>query len=242
MRRSVVVNKDDFAKPGWREKPSPWTVSSNGRRSRSEPPRGHERAPSELVAKDALRSRPERSAMVREVNAEIAPAQKPESRRHHPEIPCPGGDRPGSRPDAVIQDRGERDARPVPPVEGPGGISRAGKTESPGPGQPAPRFRDWNPDVRAGVRMGVDILYSSRTNEVYSPQLGLRSRDMIFRGRLRRRSERPPPASPPGPELRHRLGRRRQGTARRDPPRRPPFLLVGEERLLQGERRGKKQN
>ncbi|MGB7294804.1 MAG: DUF6600 domain-containing protein [Candidatus Aminicenantales bacterium] len=51
-----------------------------------------------------------------------------------------------------------------------------------GPGHPrttAPsafRFRDWNPDVRAAIRVGVEIFYSSRTNEVACPQLGLSSR------------------------------------------------------------------
>jgi hypothetical protein len=43
------------------------------------------------------------------------------------------------------------------------------------------RFRDWNPDVRAAVRLGVNIAYSSRTNEVYSSELGLRSRDIMPR-------------------------------------------------------------
>lgn len=40
---------------------------------------------------------------------------------------------------------------------------------------PAFRFRDWNPDVKAAVKLGVEIAYSSRTNEVACPQLGLTS-------------------------------------------------------------------
>ena len=40
------------------------------------------------------------------------------------------------------------------------------------------RFRDWNPDVRTAVRLGVEISYLSRTNEVACPQLGLSSRQI----------------------------------------------------------------
>ena len=49
-----------------------------------------------------------------------------------------------------------------------------------GPGEAAAlsafRFRDWNPDIRTAIRLGVEISYSSRTNEVACPQLGLSSR------------------------------------------------------------------
>jgi hypothetical protein len=37
------------------------------------------------------------------------------------------------------------------------------------------RFRDWNPDIKTALGMGVEILYSSRTNEIRCPQLGLSS-------------------------------------------------------------------
>ena len=40
---------------------------------------------------------------------------------------------------------------------------------------PAFRFRDWNPDVKEALRMGVEIRYSSRVNEIRCPQLGLSS-------------------------------------------------------------------
>jgi Family of unknown function (DUF6600)/FecR protein len=40
------------------------------------------------------------------------------------------------------------------------------------------RFRDWNPDIRTAIRIGVEISYSSRTNEVACPQLGLSSRQI----------------------------------------------------------------
>jgi hypothetical protein len=43
---------------------------------------------------------------------------------------------------------------------------------------PSFRFRDWNPDTKAAIRMGVEISYSSRTNEVACPQLGLSSHNV----------------------------------------------------------------
>lgn len=43
------------------------------------------------------------------------------------------------------------------------------------------RSHDWNPDSRIGRKLGVDILYSSRSNEVYSPQLRISSGMAIVR-------------------------------------------------------------
>ncbi len=40
------------------------------------------------------------------------------------------------------------------------------------------RFRDWNPDMKAAQRLGVEIKYSSLTNEVQCPALGLSSRNV----------------------------------------------------------------
>jgi len=51
-----------------------------------------------------------------------------------------------------------------------------GKREAAAP--PSFRFRDWNPDIRAAIRLGVEISYSSRTNEVACAQLGLSSRQI----------------------------------------------------------------
>ena len=42
------------------------------------------------------------------------------------------------------------------------------------------RFRDWNPDVRVALSRGLTISYSSLTNEVRCPQLGISSRDVIM--------------------------------------------------------------
>ena len=41
------------------------------------------------------------------------------------------------------------------------------------------RFRDWNPDVPYARRSGVTIRYSSRTNEVFCPELGISSRGIV---------------------------------------------------------------
>ncbi|NOR13399.1 MAG: hypothetical protein GQ545_09115, partial [Candidatus Aminicenantes bacterium] len=41
------------------------------------------------------------------------------------------------------------------------------------------RFRDWNPDVAYARRTGVTIRYSSRTNEVFCPDLGISSRGVV---------------------------------------------------------------
>jgi hypothetical protein len=42
------------------------------------------------------------------------------------------------------------------------------------------RFRDWNPDIRAALERGLTISYSSLTNEVRCPQLGISSRDIVM--------------------------------------------------------------
>jgi hypothetical protein len=67
-------------------------------------------------------------------------------------------------------------APPTPRDMGIGGDAAPGKREAAAP--PSFRFRDWNPDVRAAIRLGVEISYSSRTNEVACPQLGLSSRQI----------------------------------------------------------------
>lgn len=42
------------------------------------------------------------------------------------------------------------------------------------------RVRDWNPDFRAAQKLGVDIRYSSLTNEVYCPQLRVSSSGSLY--------------------------------------------------------------
>lgn len=41
------------------------------------------------------------------------------------------------------------------------------------------RFRDWNPDARTARRMGVEITYSSRANEIRCPALNLSSKNVV---------------------------------------------------------------
>jgi len=48
---------------------------------------------------------------------------------------------------------------------------------------PAVRFLDWNPDLAAVTRFGGTVRYSSRTNEVQCPELGLTSRAVVLIGR-----------------------------------------------------------
>jgi hypothetical protein len=43
------------------------------------------------------------------------------------------------------------------------------------------RFRDWNPDLTYARRTGMTIRYSSRTNEVFCPDLGISSRGVVAR-------------------------------------------------------------
>jgi hypothetical protein len=64
-------------------------------------------------------------------------------------------------------------------VPEPGGAADGGE-------RPAPRLRDWNPDVRVARALGVRIAYSSRTNEVTCPELKLSSRDRSAGGFARR--------------------------------------------------------
>jgi hypothetical protein len=42
-----------------------------------------------------------------------------------------------------------------------------------------PRFRDWNPDVRAAHRLGATLTYSSATNEVRCPELAAAVRERL---------------------------------------------------------------
>jgi len=48
---------------------------------------------------------------------------------------------------------------------------------------PSVRFLDWNPDLEAVGRYGATVRYSSRTNEVQCPELGLTSRVVSIIGR-----------------------------------------------------------
>jgi hypothetical protein len=66
-------------------------------------------------------------------------------------------------------------ARSTSPGVRPGGI----RENSAGAGPAAPRFRDWNPDLRIARQLGVHIEYSSMRNEVRCPELRLSSSDRV---------------------------------------------------------------
>jgi len=51
----------------------------------------------------------------------------------------------------------------------------------------ATRFRDWNPDVKEARRIGVDLVYLSDSNTIFSPQLKLSSLDALH-GKIMRSS------------------------------------------------------
>jgi hypothetical protein len=76
------------------------------------------------------------------------------------------------------------------------GNAAAGAREATAP--PVFRFRDWNPDVRAAIRLGMEISYSSRTNEVTCPRLGLSSRQIkpAMRAMMRTSAGSAPSSSP----------------------------------------------
>ena len=44
------------------------------------------------------------------------------------------------------------------------------------------RHLDWNPDIGAARKLGVDIRYASAANEIYSPQLNISSGTVHERG------------------------------------------------------------
>jgi hypothetical protein len=184
MRRPVIVGTADFAAPGWREKAVPLErflerPEVRGRGTGGAPP-----VTSEAASKAVLRSY-EVLRAISDVQARTNPTPKSPNLAPSPGDSLSRGERAVSRPDAVIQDRSAGEGRL--PRLGPGRFS-SGENG----GRLGPHFRDWNPDVRAGARLGVDILYSSRTNEVYSPQLGLRSRDIMSRPRFSTGSESSP--------------------------------------------------
>jgi hypothetical protein len=167
-RQSVIINKSDFGSARWQEK----VISPDRFLKRPEISSRAGQTPafpkSEYVARDALR-RYETSRMISEVNARMG-----------------ARDRNSPSPEAFVpRDFSFDPNRKAFPRDA--DIPRAGERSfQPGPTAPtgASRFIDWNPDIRTAIRLGVDITYSSRTNEVFAPGLGLRSRDVSPHFRL----------------------------------------------------------
>ncbi len=144
---SVIVRKEDFLSPRWREK----VVSFERLVKETEVvPQSARPSPSHRstdIARDALLTI-DRSHAISDLSIRMA-----NPRRAHP----------STAPSAPKNTDSFGDAANF-------------KTEASAP--PAFRFRDWNPDVKAAIRLGVEISYSSRTNEVACPQLGLSSRQV----------------------------------------------------------------
>jgi hypothetical protein len=51
--------------------------------------------------------------------------------------------------------------------------------------KPTTRMYDWNPDMKIARKLGVDIRYSSPTNEVYCPQLRISSGGILYENNQR---------------------------------------------------------
>jgi hypothetical protein len=176
VRQSVIIRKEDFGKPGWQGK----VISFERLLERPDVLRGGkplEVVPSEAVARDALRKY-EAVRTVNELNARLSLGPQGPARTVVARDFLLGRDRTGPRPDAVIQGPGGSGGRAASTTPGQGRVSAPEIRGDSASRQPGMRFRDWNPDVRVAVRLGIDISYSSRTNEVFAPQLGLRSRDV----------------------------------------------------------------
>jgi hypothetical protein len=177
IRQSVIVRKDDFGKPGWQAKVIPFDRFLERPDAQGGGGRSFKSLPSETVARDALRQ-----FSSARILAEFKSGTS--SKSPNPARPISrgdfifNGDKRSARPDAVIQKPAPGAGRPGPTVPGPDRLSAAEVPAGRGPQPSGLRFRDWNPDVRVALRLGVDISYLSRTNEVFCPQLGLRSHNV----------------------------------------------------------------
>jgi hypothetical protein len=77
---------------------------------------------------------------------------------------------------AMLQAGAQGREVPVVSREGSAPVSRVySKSASALVQNPGIRARDWNPDVRIGLRAGLDIVYLSQRNEIYVPQLRINS-------------------------------------------------------------------
>jgi hypothetical protein len=176
MRSSIAVKREDFGKPGWQDK----TVTLDRLAERPEFRSGGtplKPVSSENAARDALRRFGDARVLTDLSSRVSSNPQSAAPTVSHRDFLFDGARR-GARPDAVGGRPGGSGGRELSADPGRGRISGQDLPGGGAPRQPGMRFRDWNPDVRAAVRMGVNISYSSRTNEVFCPELGLRSRDI----------------------------------------------------------------
>jgi hypothetical protein len=166
-RQAAIVKRSDLASPKLRDKIISYEQFSRQREALGPSAKTPPAARPQDVSRDALRNI-QRSRMISELKARSA---TPQTRQSGP-IPGP------------LKETQFVPGQAIPPyrAEASGSAGKGERTYAPTPRQaipPAPssfRFRDWNPDVRTALSLGVEIAYSSRTNEVSCPQLGFSSR------------------------------------------------------------------
>ncbi len=147
---TVFVKKEDFLSPRWQEKVVP--LDRIAEQVEAVRPAAKPASPrrSGDVSRDAMLTI-ERSRIPAELRARMAASPRTQLENPQPVL----RDMEFSRGNAA-------------------GVSRASVSRTVSP--VSFRFRDWNPDAKAAIKMGVEISYLSRTNEVACPQLGLTSR------------------------------------------------------------------
>lgn len=165
-RQAAIVKRGDLTSPRIQERIIGFEQFSKQRESLSPSERTTSPAKPQDVSRDALRNI-QRSRVISELEARTVPSPNKQN-----------------EPGAVhLQDTHFKPGQITPPSrfeESKG----AEKNYSPGPvpgaslSQPSFRFRDWNPDVKTALRLGIEISYSSRTNEISCPQLGFSSRNV----------------------------------------------------------------
>jgi uncharacterized membrane protein YgcG len=165
-RQAVVIKRSDLSSPKIQEKLITLEQFSKLRESLLPSDKATSTPKLRDVSRDALRSI-ERSRIIAELRAHRAQSLNPEK-----------------KPSAVaLQENRVTGEKINPPakLEAPRSLGKVELLSTPVPpphvAQSSFRFRDWNPDVRIALQLGVEISYSSRRNEIRCPQLGLSSRD-----------------------------------------------------------------
>jgi len=166
-RQTSIIKRSDLASPKMQEKIISFEQFSKQRESL---PLSERMAPSQKpqnVTQDALRNI-QRSRIVSELRARVAPSP---NKHIEPAPAAPLRDNRSTQGQVNLPSR----------IEAPKSLEKVEMISTPLPppylGQSLFRFRDWNPDVKMALRLGVEIFYSSRNNEIRCPQLGLSSRD-----------------------------------------------------------------
>jgi uncharacterized membrane protein YgcG len=179
-RQTAFVKRGDLSSPKMQEKIINFEQFLKQRESLPPSERTTSLEKSQDVSRDALRNI-ERSRIISELKARYAQSSNREN------VPLPA---------APLQDNHFVPGKITPPsqVEAPKNVGKVEwlppltvkRNNAPALEPPLPppymaqssfRFRDWNPDVKTAVQLGVDISYSSRNNEIRCPQLGLSSLD-----------------------------------------------------------------